>query len=77
MAVAVEFDVEGVRYLSLGLNAMQRYLGDTRGLMRQLGAAVESQTKRRIQDEKRGPDGRRWPPWSERYAARATPTTRC
>ena len=68
MSVAVEFDVEGVRYLSLGLSAMQRYLGDTRGLLQTMGAAVESQTKRRVQSEKRAPDGTRWKPWSPAYA---------
>ena len=69
MSIAVEFDVEGTRYLSLGLNAVQRYFGNTRGLMRQMGAAVESQTRRRIQDEKEAPDGTPWVPWSEEYAA--------
>lgn len=68
MGVAVEFDVDGTRYLSLGLSAMQRHFGNTRQLMQTMGAAVESQTRRRIADEKTGPDGRRWKPWSARYA---------
>ena len=69
MAVAIEFDVDGVRYLSLGLDRTARRMRDTRGLMQQLGAAVESQTKRRIQEEKTAPDGTPWKPWSPGYAA--------
>lgn len=41
---------------------------DTRPLMDELGAAVVSQTQRRINSEKAGPDGTPWEPWSESYA---------
>ncbi|NDV20878.1 phage virion morphogenesis protein [Pseudodesulfovibrio sp. JC047] len=41
---------------------------DTRPLMDELGAAVVSQTQRRIDSEKTGPDGAPWDPWSESYA---------
>ncbi len=34
-----------------------------------VGAIVESQTRRRIQDEKTTPEGAPWKPWSEKYAA--------
>lgn len=33
-----------------------------------IGAVVESQTKRRIADEKTAPDGSKWEAWSESYA---------
>lgn len=33
------------------------------------GALIEDQTKRRISDEKTGPDGTPWAPWSASYAA--------
>lgn len=33
-----------------------------------LGAVVESQTRRRIADEKTAPDGSAWPEWSASYA---------
>jgi len=33
-----------------------------------IGAEVESQTRRRIQEEKTGPDGQPWAEWSEAYA---------
>lgn len=41
---------------------------DTRSLMDALGAEAESQTRRRIKDEKRSPEGERWRPWSPAYA---------
>jgi phage virion morphogenesis protein len=41
---------------------------DRSQLLEDLGAEVESQTKRRIEDEKRGPDGTPWAAWSESYA---------
>ena len=69
MAIAVEFDVDGIRYLSLGLNAIARNVSDTRGLLSAMGAEVESQTKDRIEDKKRAPNGRPWAPWSPGYAA--------
>jgi phage virion morphogenesis protein len=34
-----------------------------------IGQLVEDQTKVRIADEKAGPDGEAWAPWSKRYAA--------
>jgi phage virion morphogenesis protein len=35
-----------------------------------VGAQVESQTRRRIRDEKTDPSGNSWPAWSSHYAAR-------
>lgn len=37
-------------------------------LLQTLGATVESQTRRRIQDEKKAPSGAAWADWSEAYA---------
>ncbi|AZQ10160.1 phage virion morphogenesis protein [Shewanella khirikhana] len=37
-------------------------------LLDTLGAVVESQTRRRIADEKTSPDGESWPDWSAAYA---------
>lgn len=37
-------------------------------LLENIGALVESQTRRRIQEEKTGPDGKAWQAWSDRYA---------
>ena len=35
-----------------------------------IGAEIESQVRRRIQDEKTSPDGTDWAAWSDSYAAR-------
>ena len=42
---------------------------DLDGLTADLALQGESQTRRRISDEKTGPDGAAWPEWSEGYAA--------
>jgi phage virion morphogenesis protein len=41
---------------------------DRRQLLDGAGAVLESSARRRIQSDKRGPDGERWPNWSESYA---------
>jgi len=60
-----------------GTNELQRYqqLMDTLGdpkhkdeLLDALGGIVESQTRRRIADEKSSPDGKPWAAWSSAYA---------
>jgi phage virion morphogenesis protein len=42
---------------------------DLHDLLDVIGAEVVDQTKLRIQEEKRAPDGTDWSPWSPRYAA--------
>ena len=37
-------------------------------LLESIGAVVESQTRRRISDEKTSPAGERWEEWSEGYS---------
>lgn len=60
-----------------GTEQLQRYqqlletLGNPKhkmALLDTLGAVVESQTRRRIADEKQAPDGSSWPDWSAPYA---------
>ncbi|HEX9844041.1 MAG TPA: phage virion morphogenesis protein [bacterium] len=41
---------------------------DRAGLLDAIGAEGESQTRRRIEDEKTGPEGQPWDPWAPRYA---------
>lgn len=41
----------------------------TARLLDVLGSELESQTRRRIDEEKTGPDGAPWDPWTEAYAA--------
>ena len=69
MAVSVEVSAHGVE-----LARYQRLL-DTLGrsdhkaeLLESIGAVAESQTRRRISDEKTAPDGTPWAPWSTDYA---------
>lgn len=42
---------------------------NTARLLDVLGSELESQTRRRIGEEKTGPDGVAWDPWTEAYAA--------
>lgn len=70
MAVSVQVDTRGeelARYQrlldTLGRNDYKAELLDT------IGAVAESQTRRRIADEKTAPDGSPWAPWSSAYAA--------
>lgn len=57
-----------------GIDALQRRLAalanpGARGeLLESIGAVVESQTRRRIEEEKTAPDGEPWADWSEEYA---------
>lgn len=57
-----------------GLDAVQakfQALGEFQQqvLLDDIGALVESQTRRRIHEEKESPDDTPWPDWSEAYAA--------
>ena len=69
MAIGVQVETRGEQ-----LARYQRLL-DTLGrndykaeLLDSIGAVVESQTRRRIADEKTAPDGSAWAPWSDAYA---------
>lgn len=65
MSVSLQVDLSGVERLAKRLERL-RHL-DTRGLLDEIGAAVESQTRRRIAEEKESPEGQPWQAWSERY----------
>lgn len=45
----------------------------TRPLMDEIGATVESQTRRRLDTDKTAPDGTPWVPWSTAYARTRRP----
>lgn len=51
-------------------DALNRALGvlSQRELLDVVGAIAESGSRRRIQYEKKDPDGKRWKPWSRHYA---------
>lgn len=61
----VAVDVRGLEVLIHELGRFTRLQMDDLG--EQLGAEMESQVRRRIQVEKRAPDGSPWAPWSEGY----------
>ena len=42
-------------------------------LLEEVGAEVENQTRRRVSEEKRAPDGEAWDEWSDAYAATRPP----
>jgi len=64
-----------IRVQAKGFTASQKQLLQMGGpdftaeLLESVGALVESQTRRRIQEEKESPEGEAWEAWSERYAA--------
>lgn len=53
--------------VSSRLNALTGELRNKR-LMSEIGKLVVNQTRKRITDEKRDPEGQSWPEWSARYA---------
>lgn len=64
----------GLQWQMPDLPALQARLArlqhmDMRELLDGIGHEVETQTKRRITEEKTAPDGKAWPAWSPRYAA--------
>lgn len=66
--VGMQWQMLDLVALQLRINAIERM--DTRQMMDAIGHEVETQTKRRIADEKTSPQGEAWAPWSERYAAK-------
>lgn len=63
---AVQFDDAALRRLGQRLAALGR--APTRDMFEDLAAEGEAQTRFRIANEKRAPDGTPWPDWSEQYA---------
>ena len=63
MSVAVAIDDRAVRAALARLAKP-----DLPAALKPIGALVESATRRRIETEKKGPHGERWPAWSEGYA---------
>ncbi len=64
--VGLNFDLSGLPQLAERIARLGR--ADRGALLDDLGAAVVSQTQRRIGEEKTGPDGERWPAWSASHA---------
>ena len=64
--VSVEFDVQGLPQLKARINKLASS-GGFNELLDVIGATIESQTHRRIQEEKQSPEGEAWSPWSSGY----------
>ena len=66
---AIEIRPEGRAALDRRIDRLLAGLNNPEPLLRELAAAGESQTRRRMESDKRGPDGTPWPEWSPGYAA--------
>jgi phage virion morphogenesis protein len=64
--VGLTYDLSGVAMLQRRVEAIGKF--ERRRLLDEIGATVESQTRRRIEDDKADPEGKAWPAWSDRYA---------
>ncbi len=68
MSISVEVTgLDGLSHISDYINAAHSP-SSQRHLLNLVGAEVESQTRRRISEEKTAPDGSPWAAWSEQYA---------
>ena len=65
--VVITTEIDGLDRLNARLDRLARPALPK--LLHQLVAEGESQTRRRIESERRGPDGEAWPEWSKSYAA--------
>ena len=65
MAVAIEVNVKGLKRLQERLNNLGGL--DVSKILNPIGAAIETQTRRRITEERESPEGEAWTEWSESY----------
>ena len=65
----ISINSTGLERLNRRISRLAADLRDFRPLLENLGAEVESQTRRRISEEKASPEGAPWKPWTARYAA--------
>lgn len=63
--MSFQVTIEGADLVSLRIGSLISSLpGARRKLVSAVAAEVETQTRRRIENEKTGPDGSKWPDWS-------------
>lgn len=67
MSLRLTSNLAEIQRLGVRLNALGNL--DRAALLEGIAAEVESQTRRRLSDEKEAPDGTPWPEWSDNYAA--------
>ena len=63
----ISIEVDGLEGLQQRLHRLGQAGVALPALLNAIGAEVESQTRRRITDEKAGPDGSAWEAWSDDY----------
>lgn len=64
--VSLRYDLRGIDRIR---ERLVRLTGiDRDQLLDEIGATIETQTKVRIEEEKRSPEGVKWAEWSKRYA---------
>lgn len=68
MSLSIQINMQGLARLQRRLQPLSAL--DISPLLETLATEVESQTRRRIQEEKHAPDGSPWAELSTRYAAR-------
>ncbi|MFV0448034.1 MAG: hypothetical protein ACK5MF_06180 [Vibrio sp.] len=68
--MGISIDVSGTEELRRYEELLERLADPSHKfeLLESLGSVVESQTRRRIADEKESPSGVSWPDWSSDYA---------
>ena len=64
----IRIESKAVDRLNRRISELAAGLTDFGPLLESIGAEVESQTRRRIAEEKAAPDGTPWQPWSDAYA---------
>ena len=65
MSVGIQIEWQGAEAFRKAMRGLAN--PDIDDLLNRVGAEVESQTRRRISDEKTDPEGNPWPDWSDRY----------
>ena len=68
-ALEITVDSAELAALSRRLNLLSLTVSDRKGLLKAVGSELETQTRRRLSDEKEAPAGTPWPEWSDDYAA--------
>lgn len=66
MSIGVSITINGFDVAAQRLADLER--PDFNEALETVGALVESQTKRRIQEDKESSEGKAWAPWSDAYA---------
>lgn len=68
MSIGITIDTGSLEALDARIRKLAHFELTT--LLEGIGAELESQTRRRIEEEKTGPDGTPWKDWSESYASK-------